>query len=79
MAVYSQLKLGQARGQQSASPSCGEKDEISCPHPYAVLYSQYPLGKESVTTLIIFLLNASSLHHDVYDPSFSVKTYLLHT
>lgn len=55
MAVYSQLRLGQARGQQSASPSCGEKDEMSLRCSYAVLYSQCLLGKEGTKILIILL------------------------
>lgn len=55
MAVYSQLRLGQARGQQSASPSCGEKDEMSLPWSYTILYSQGPLGKQGTKILIILL------------------------
>lgn len=47
MVVYSQLKLGQVSGQQSTSPSCGEKAKILHHWPYAQSCCQSPRGGNS--------------------------------
>lgn len=67
MVVYSQLKLGQVSGQQSTSPSCGEKAKILHHWPYAQSCCQSPRGGNSQESPSLSSLTVATLHHYGYD------------